>query len=131
MPAQRSVTVQPGKTVTTKVHFTIAQGYHVNSNKPNSDLLIPTTVKIQSTPQFVVSKLTYPAGEEFALKFAPEEKLSVYAGDVAVQAAIKASSKAKVGSYTLTGELHYQACNDRSCFPPKTLPLEIAVTVKK
>jgi hypothetical protein len=29
------------------------------------------------------------------------------------------------------GELQYQACNDRACFPPKKLPVEFEVTVLK
>ena len=124
------VAAAAGKVTDATVHFRIAPGYHVNSNKPKSELLIPTTVKIEPTPQFTIAKITYPAGQDFALKFAPDEKLNVYEGDVAVTTTIRAAKSAKPGSYTLKGELHYQACNDTSCFPPKTLPLEISVTVK-
>jgi hypothetical protein len=34
------------------------------------------------------------------------------------------------GNYTLKAELRYQACNDNSCFPPKTVPMDVAVNVK-
>lgn len=122
--------MQPGKAATITVRFKIADGYHVNSNKPHSDLLIPTAVKLNDLPELSVARLNYPAGQDLALKFSPDEKLSVYAGDVAITAVIRASKRAKAGRYSLNGELRYQACNDDSCFPPKTLPIEIAVNIR-
>ncbi len=29
------------------------------------------------------------------------------------------------------GNLKYQACNDRACFPPKSLPVEFQLAVEK
>jgi DsbC/DsbD-like thiol-disulfide interchange protein len=126
----QAITILPGHTAKVTIRFNIADGYHVNSNKPNSDLLIPTAVKITSPAGFTVGKISYPAGQDFALKFAPEEKLNVYAGEVSVSASVRAAKILKAGNYRLTGELQYQACNDISCFPPKKLPLEISVNVR-
>ena len=35
------------------------------------------------------------------------------------------------GTYRVHGELRYQACNDRACFPPKTLPVAFDVKVTR
>ena len=125
-----TVTVSKGKPAKTAVHFRVNKGFHVNSNKPSSDLLIPTEIKFEANSAIVVGKLEYPAGEEFALSFSPKQKLSVYQGDVAVQVPLSAAKKAKAGSYTLKGSLSYQACNDTACFPPKTAPFELTVQVR-
>ena len=124
-----AVTLTKVKAAKASVHFRVNQGFHVNANKPSSDLLIPTEIKFEANPAIVVGKIAYPAGEELALSFSPQQKLSVYQGDVAVAVPLSASKTAKRGAYTLKGSLSYQACNDSACFPPKTVPFELTVTI--
>jgi thiol:disulfide interchange protein DsbD len=61
---------------------------------------------------------------------APDEKLNVYSGDVTVTVLLSAAKPIVPGSYKLPGTLRYQACDDRSCFPPKSLALEIPVVIQ-
>ncbi|MCU1308927.1 MAG: hypothetical protein JWO20_52 [Candidatus Angelobacter sp.] len=128
--ASPSVTLAPGKPGKLEIRFRVNSGYHINSNKPHSELLIPTTVQFAPSDKITVGKISYPAGEEFALKFSPTEKLDVYTGDVLVTAPVTAAKGLAPGNYTLKAELRYQACNDNSCFPPKTVPMEVAVKLK-
>lgn len=131
------VTLQPSgevrlakaKPVQATVRFRVNSGYHVNSNKPSSDLLIPTEITFAANPAIIVGKPAYPAGEELALSFSPKQKLSVYQGDVAVTVPLAAAKSAKRGAYKLKGTLSYQACNDNACFPPKTAPFELTVLI--
>jgi DsbC/DsbD-like thiol-disulfide interchange protein len=123
--------LQAGKSKTVEIRFRVNSGFHINSNKPNSDLLIPTEIKFEKSRDFSVGKLEYPTGHEFALSFAPQEKMSVYEGDVSIQIPLMVSKSAKSGAYQLNGTLTYQACNDNSCFPPKTIPLTLNLTIKK
>jgi hypothetical protein len=125
-----TVSLEPGKSASVEVRFRVNPGYHVNSNKPGSDLLIPTTVEFQALDKIKTGKVVYPAGEQLALEFSPKEKLSVYTGDVVTNVSLSVAKDAAVGTYSLKGEVHYQACNDNSCFPPKSLPVEITVVVK-
>ncbi len=125
-----AITVSKGKPAKAVVRFRVKQGFHVNSNKPSSDLLIPTEIKFDAQPNLTIGKLEYPAGEEFALSFSPGQKLSVYQGDVAVNVPLRTTKSAKPGAYTLKGLLSYQACNDNACFPPKTAPFELTVQVR-
>jgi DsbC/DsbD-like thiol-disulfide interchange protein len=125
-----TVSVTKGKAATATVRFRVKQGFHVNSNKPSSDLLIPTEIKFEAQPGIVLGKIVYPAGEEFALSFSPKQKLSVYQGDVALTVPVSAAKNAKPGDYRLKGSLSYQACNDNACFPPKTAPFELNVQVR-
>jgi DsbC/DsbD-like thiol-disulfide interchange protein len=125
-----AVTVSKGKPARATVRFRVNKGYHVNSSKPSSDLLIPTEIKFEAAPAVAVGKIEYPKGEEYALSFSPGQKLSVYQGDVAVTVPVSAAKAAKPGTYTLKGSLSYQACNDNACFPPKSAPLELTVHVR-
>ena len=100
--------------------FRISSGFHINSNKPTQEILIPTTVKLSPPADMLVGKIEYPAGEQMALPFMPEEKLSVYSGTFDVTGVLKTTTAVSPGTYRVRGELRYQACSDRQCFPPHT-----------
>ena len=126
-----TVTLQAGKTAQVEVRFRVNPGYHVNSHTPGSELLIPTALDFKPLEKIKAGKIIYPPAEQLALPFDPKEKLSVYTGDIVTQVPVVAAKSAVPGQYSLKGDLQYQACNDNSCFPPKSLPVEITVVVKK
>lgn len=111
--------------------FHLTPGYHINSNVPRSDLLIPTVLTLEAPSPQVSIRLSYPKGEDVAFDFDPGNKLSVYSGEFTINARIRPTRAAKPGVHTVRGTLKYQACDDRSCFPPKTLPVEFQLTVEK
>ena len=131
---QQWVSLQPvrefalarGKASPLTLHFEVSAGNHVNSNKPSSALLIPTRLKLEPPAGLTVVKTSYPAGKDLAFPFDPDEKLNVYTGEFPVTVELRGT---KPGSLTVRGELTYQACNDRACFPPRHLPVEFQVTV--
>ena len=123
------VTVAAGRSARLEVKFRVADGFHINSNQPGSDLLIPTRLRFSVPTDVSVSKVTYPPGHHFTLAIAPQEKLNVYTGEFAIAAVVSPMRSATPGRYKVRGELKYQACNDRSCFPPKKVPVEFEVRV--
>ena len=127
----QTVTVKQGQNAPIQLRFNIRDGYHINSNKPSGEELIPTVLKLNSTPDLVLAKIQYPAGEQFALPFDPKQKLSVYSGELNIRGLVIAHTKAVPGSNTIHGELTYQACDNRACYPPKKLPVEFNVKVEK
>jgi DsbC/DsbD-like thiol-disulfide interchange protein len=129
LAAPPAVTVTPGKTSVATLQFQVSAGNHINSNKPGSELLIPTKLTLGAAKGITVGKVGYPPGHELAFDFAPDEKLNVYTGSFAVQVPLRAAASTPVGPVALRGELLYQACNDRSCFPPSHLPVEFEVKV--
>ena len=72
--------VTRGKGSSVDLQFRIGSGFHVNSNTPTQEYLIPTSLKLNAPTDIVVGRITYPPGEEMAFAFAPDEKLSVYSG---------------------------------------------------
>jgi hypothetical protein len=86
---------------------------------------------LNAPEQLTVADLKYPAGEDMAFAFAPNDKLSVYSGDFTINAVLKAPAKAAAGSYPVKGELRFQACDHSACYPPRSIPVQFQVTVVK
>src|SRR5438046_341118 len=70
--------VTRGKANPVELHFRVGSGFHVNSNTPKSEFLIPTSLKLEAPTDIVLGRVTYPAGQDMSFPFAPDEKLSVY-----------------------------------------------------
>lgn len=134
-----SVTLSPppvfavtrGKPNTVELRFHISAGFHVNSNKPREEYLIPTVLKIDAPTDIVLGRTTYPEGEEMSFAFAPDEKLSVYSGEFDLAVTVRPLASVLPGKYGFRGELKYQACDKAACYPPKKLPVQFEVKVVK
>ncbi len=125
------VTVAAGKPARVQMKFRVSPGYHINSNQPGSELLIPTVLHLSPPTDIGVGKITYPAGQPLTLAIAPDERLNVYSAEFAIAANVSATRTATPGKYEVHGFLKYQACNDRACFPPRQAPVDFAVNVQK
>ncbi len=125
------VVLYAGRSGKALLEFRVGPTYHINSNTPRSELLIPTTLMLTPPTDLSVGKVTYPAGLDATFPFAPTETLNVYSGRFMVSTTVAASPKIVPGTYKVHGVLRYQACDDRACYPPKQLPVEFDVTVKK
>ncbi len=120
------ISVAAGKPAVVDLHFQVAPGLHVNSNRPHAEELIPTTLKFPDADGVHLNKAEFPPGAEFAFESNPKEKLSVYTGEFVVHAEIVAGA----GSHLVQATLHYQACSDSVCLPPRSIPVAISVIGK-
>lgn len=111
--------------------FRVPPGYHINSNTPKSEFLIPTALKMDLPTDIVLGKIDYPAGEDRAFPFSPDEKLSVYSGDFSIAVTVHPLKSVVPGKYVMHGVLRYQACDNAACYPPKNLPVNFEVKVVK
>jgi DsbC/DsbD-like thiol-disulfide interchange protein len=125
------VSVAGAKTVPVVLKFTIQPEMHINSNKPNTENLIPTKLVLDLPTDISVVKTVYPPGKDFSFAFDPSEKLNVYTGEFPITLQVRPAHGASAGTFKVHGDLQYQACNDRACFPPKKLPVDFEVTVLK
>ena len=124
-------TVTRGKANSVNLEFHVESGFHINSNKPSAEYLIPTTLKLQTPTDIVVGKITYPPGQEMSFAFAPDEKLSVYSGDFTVAVSVRPLASVLPSKYEFHGNLRYQACDNAACYPPRNLPVKFEVKVIK
>ncbi len=111
--------------------FRVPPGYHINSNLPKSEFLIPTALKMSLPTDIILGKIAYPAGKDLSFPFSPDEKLNVYTGDFTIGLAVHPLSSVTPGKYVMHGVLRYQACDNAACYPPKTVPVSFNVKVVK
>ncbi len=125
------LSVMQGKSVSVPLSFRVSRGYHINSNRPKSEFLIPTVLKIDAATDIAVTKTSYPDGEDMSFAFAPDEKLNVYTGDFTVGVRVRPLRDVQAGKYAVHGTLKYQACDNAQCYPPKQLPVTFDVKITK
>jgi hypothetical protein len=113
------------------LNFRVPPGYHINSNTPKSEFLIPTALKMDLPTDIILGKIEYPVGEDASFPFSPDEKLSVYSGDFTIAVAVHPLKSVVPGKYVMHGVLRYQACDNAACYPPKNLPVSFEVKVVK
>ncbi len=130
MARVQPVNLGPGETRRVELDFRVSSPFHINSNKPHSNLLIPTTLKLVAPKPMEIASIEYPAGEDQTFPFSPNEKLSVYSGDFTVYVMVKAPPLLHGGSFPIGGELYYQACDKNACYPPKKLAVDFNVNVR-
>ena len=131
MAPVEKVQLRAGGSADLALDFRIGPDFHINSNKPRADYLIPTVLKLSSPEPVAVADVKYPAGEDMSFAFSPNEKLSVYSGDFSINTVLKAPANAAAGSYPIKGELRFQACDRSACYPPRSIPVQFQVTVVK
>jgi hypothetical protein len=123
-PQQASVTA--GKPSTVELHFRVNEGLHVNSHTPLQQSLIRTDLKEVEPDGVRIATVDFPTGVDYAFPADPTTKLSVYSGEFV----LKMHLTAQRGDHLLAGQLRYQACDNHTCFPPKTLPVSVDVIAK-
>ena len=123
------MTAKAGATAQAKLSVQLRSGYHVNSNTPSDEYLIPLRLTWSAGPLETV-EVVFPKPQMEKYSFS-EKPLSVYTGDFELLTRFKVAASAAPGPLTLTGKLRYQACNDRMCLPPKTVDVSLPVEVVK
>jgi hypothetical protein len=105
----------------------LANGYHVNTNAPLDPYLIPLRLTWDAAP-LEVAGVDYPKGQLEKYQFS-EKPLSVYSSDFELVTRFKAPAGAPKGAKVVTGKLRYQACTATTCYPPKTINVELPVDI--
>jgi len=109
--------VHPGSEVKIAVKVDIEKDWHINSNRPKEDFLIPSELKIESETPFLLINTYFPEAKDIKLGFS-DELLSVYEGEIVIGALIKVPDELPPGEYKLVIDFGYQACNNFTCLAP-------------
>lgn len=120
------ITVKRGATVTQTLKVTILPGFHVNSDQPKQDYLIPLKLTWTGGP-LEAGSISYPKPEEVQVG---SDLLRVFTGEINIQTEFKAPANAPTGSGTIAGKLRYQACNSQMCFRPASAEISVPVTIE-
>ena len=127
-PVGETDAVHADTTARVGLEITLDPGYHVNSDTPLDDLLIPTVLRLDPPDGFTLDGVAFP--EAILLEqVGVEEPLAVFEEEFTIGAALRVDASLAPGTYAVPGTLRYQACNDRMCFNPTNAPVRFDVTV--
>ena len=120
-----SMSSPDGKQV--NVNITVAPGWHVNSNKPLQDYLIPTKLSLASAT--AMNTVNYPPPITRKLGFQRSE-LNLYEGVVQLTGTLPGVEfGTDATSPYAEMELQLQACSDEICLAPETLTFKVPLSL--
>ena len=122
------VSAKRGAAAEAKLTFRLQPGYHTNSHTPSEDYLIPLRLTWEKGA-LEVAEVIYPKPHLEKYEFSPKP-LSVFTGSFEVVTRFKTPAGAASGPGLMAGKLRYQACNNDSCLPPKTIEVKLPVVVQ-
>jgi peroxiredoxin len=128
-------TVAPGTQFSLVLDVRPARGVHVYA--PGVTAYKPIALSIEAQPGLVVRGAQYPPSEDYHFK-PLNEHVQVYqqpfrmVQDVLIDPSPQSQAALKdVSSLTIKGVLNYQACDDKLCFTPQSVPLTWTVTLRQ
>jgi hypothetical protein len=125
----KTVTAKPGDAIEVPLEISIDPAYHVNSNTPSDQFLIPLRLTWAPGPlDNAAVSFPQPKTQKFGFS---EKPLSVFSGQFRITTKFTVAANAPAGLGIVSGKLRYQACNDHECLPPKTIAIDLPVAVSK
>jgi DsbC/DsbD-like thiol-disulfide interchange protein len=121
----------PSRTAYVTVFATPVSGVHVYA--PGNAEYVPVSVAVTPVDGLTVGTPAFPPGEHYF--FAPlKQAVKVYSKRFAVRIPVTATAqflkRAAGESVVVKGVVSYQACDDKVCFPPQTLPFTVDVPLR-
>ncbi len=102
------------------LQLNIKDGWHVNSNKPHDEFLIPIQISVTTDFNKEKNEIIFPKPEDIKLEFS-EEPVSVFEGNPVFGSVVKIPKDVELGNKNIVVKVTYQACNDKTCMPPETI----------
>jgi DsbC/DsbD-like thiol-disulfide interchange protein len=106
----------------------IISGWHINAHELADEFLIPTSLTFEEKENVEVLKYYYPEPKLAKFDYS-EEELQIFEDKAVLGALVSLGKDLGLGRHKLKAKLRYQACDHRSCLPPKTLNFEIDFNV--
>lgn len=120
--------VRAGSQFKIAIKAKVENSWHINSDKPNEDYLIPTIITIDTTKGFRLHDVDFPKANEVKLSFS-KKPLSVWEGEIYFSGIIDVPENLSPGNYPVIVMLDYQSCNNETCSPPASAKDTLLVSV--
>ena len=119
----------PGGRARAALIVRLPETLHVQSNAPRDASLIPTVLTITPPDGVRVSELVFPKATDLE-QAGQSQPLAVFEHEFAIGVQLEVADRARPGAVDLPGELRYQACDDKLCFTPQSVPLTWTVALR-
>ncbi len=120
--------IHPGETFKVALVATISPGWHIHAHELADEFLIPTEFTLEGKEKVEIIKYSYPEPRLEKFEYS-ESALQIYDGEVILGVLVKADAGLELGSHKLNGTFSFQACDSRSCLPPKKIEFKISFRV--
>jgi hypothetical protein len=136
-PVAWKVQEAPAKPVKAGVRFTvkltakIQDGWHMYGIKPVAEGPIPTRIWIAEGQVFQLAGPVQASEPQTLNDASFGMEVDLYEGEAAFTLPVKTAATAAEGAQKLVVSTSYQTCDNKLCLPPKTVKVEVPVTVAK
>lgn len=121
--------VQAGDENLVSIEVEVKCGLHIQANELDEDSpLIATTLEVNDDNGITTHKPVFPPTVKFRMQ-GMDNDWDVYEGMFEIKVPVKVDENLQKGKYLLRAELIYQACDNKMCFFPRTIPVQIPLIV--
>jgi thiol:disulfide interchange protein DsbD len=115
--------VAGGQTVRAALQVVLPEGFHVQSDKPRDPTLIPTVLTVNPPEGVTVTEIVFPTPVDLN-QLGIDQPLAVFERAFPIGVQFTVARSVSRGELVVPAHLRYQACNDTTCFAPKTADAE-------
>ena len=122
------ISATAGQDTMATIQVSVKRGYHVQANPVKNPSLVPIVLDVKPDEMVVPGPPVYPLSKKLRLG-GSDEDLAVYDGTFVIRLPIRIAPDTLRSRLILSGTLRYQACDDKHCLFPVTLPVKLIILV--
>jgi thiol:disulfide interchange protein DsbD len=126
-----SKALKPGARFTVKLAAGIQSGWHIYGLKPVADGPIPTRIWIEPGQPAELAGAVQGTEPQTMQDPAFDMEVQLYEGEISFSLPLRLAQSASPGAQKVAVNASYQSCDNKICLPPKTVKVEVPVTVAK
>jgi thiol:disulfide interchange protein DsbD len=123
--------VQAGARFNVKLLAEVQDGWHLYSLKPMAEGPIPTRIWIAGGQPFSLAGAVQSPAPMVMQDPSFGMEVELYEGEAVFALPVRVAAGAAAGAQKLVVSASYQSCNNKLCLPPKTVKVEVPVTIGK
>jgi len=106
----------------------IKRPWYIHGTHACQSGLFPTSLTLEGPEGIEIKRIAFPPPQEKTFSFA-KDPVAVYSGNFTVRATLTIEKETPVGRHEIKGAFASQACSEKSCLPPETVPISFRVSV--
>jgi DsbC/DsbD-like thiol-disulfide interchange protein len=123
--------VKAGARFNVKLLAEVQDGWHLYSLKPMAEGPIPTRIWIAEGQPFSLAGAVQAPDPQVMQDASFGMEVELYEGEAVFTLPVRVASGAAPGAQKLVVSASYQSCNNKLCLPPKTVKVEVPITIGK
>ena len=123
--------MKAGARFTLKLTADVQEGWHLYSLKPMAEGPIPTRIWIAEGQPFALAGAIQRPRRRCSRIPSFGMEVELYEGEAVFSLPVRVAAGATPGAQKMVVSAAYQTCNNKLCLPPKTVKVEVPVTVAK